>query len=185
MIVRAASFLFLLSVGPSAAFTCRGPSKGIGSVSTTCLLQPSAVSSIRVATTTSRRYRSSGARTTHPATSLNVDSSISLESSITPEGFGFSTPASRILDRAGRNNGYYKAKGSDIVTDVMEGITSGKADVAVVFDENDSSKVSGIFTETDYIKVCFFNSLLCIGLTMTQGIGAEPFIDDGVSSTKA
>lgn len=87
---------------------------------------------------------------------MNVDATMDIECSITPYGFGFSTPASRILEVANRDNGYCKAKASDIVADVMDGITSGKADVAVVFDEDDSSKVAGIFTETDYIKVCFF-----------------------------
>ena len=91
--------------------------------------------------------------------------------SITPEGFGFSSPISRILSESGKSSGggYYKASESDIVTDVMEGITKGRggaatvledaaaggvvADVALVFDDNDDKKVKGIFTETDYIKV--------------------------------
>jgi CBS domain-containing protein len=53
---------------------------------------------------------------------------------------------------ANRQNGFYKAMASDIVTDVMEGITEGQVDVALVFDDS-SSKLLGIFTETDYIKV--------------------------------
>jgi hypothetical protein len=146
MTVWAALVFLSLRGDVSSAFTSNCPSRLIGSL-------PTSTSAIRVTRTASTRYRSSGARTAHPASSLNVDASVDLESSITPEGFGFSTPASRVLELAGRNNGYYKAKGSDIVTDVMEGITSGKADVAVVFDEDDSSKVAGIFTETDYIKV--------------------------------
>jgi hypothetical protein len=72
-------------------------------------------------------------------------------SMITPEGYGFSSPASRILEAAGRNGGYYKAKASDTVTDVMDGITDGKVDAALVFDDNE--RLLGIFTETDYIKV--------------------------------
>ncbi|KAL3917605.1 MAG: hypothetical protein SGILL_004632 [Bacillariaceae sp.] len=69
---------------------------------------------------------------------------------ITPEGYGFSSPASRILEAAGRNGGYYKAMATDTVTDVMDGITNGKVDAALVFD--DSDRLLGIFTETDYIK---------------------------------
>ena len=73
--------------------------------------------------------------------------------SITPEGFGFSSPAGRVLTEANRNGGFYKAKASDLVTDVMEGITNGKMDAALVFDDTDNAKLLGIFTETDYIKV--------------------------------
>lgn len=71
---------------------------------------------------------------------------------ITPEGFGFSSSAERILKVAGRSSGFYRAKASDIVTDVMDGITDGELDVALVF-EDDSDELLGIFTETDYIKV--------------------------------
>jgi len=74
------------------------------------------------------------------------------DSSITPEGFGFSSSIDRVLKSADRSGGYYRASSSDIVTDVMEGITNGKADVALVFDDV-SNKLAGIFTETDYIKV--------------------------------
>lgn len=70
---------------------------------------------------------------------------------ITPEGFGFSSPVNRILDVASRSGGYYSAKTSNIVTDVMDEITSGSADVALVFEED--GKLAGIFTETDYIEV--------------------------------
>jgi hypothetical protein len=97
------------------------------------------------------------------STSLNVGAELDPEdvlpalatasTSITPEGFGFSTPASRVLAEAKRDGGYYMARASDIVTDVMEGITNGKMDAALVFDDADSQKLLGIFTETDYIKV--------------------------------
>ena len=70
---------------------------------------------------------------------------------ITPEGFGFSSPVNRILDVASRSGGYYSAKTSNIVTDVMDEITGGSADVALVFEED--GKLAGIFTETDYIEV--------------------------------
>lgn len=76
------------------------------------------------------------------------------ESIITPEGFGFSAPAQRVLANANRSSGYYRTNGDDLVINVMEAITSsenGQADVALVFDEQD--KLLGLFTETDYIKV--------------------------------
>ena len=75
------------------------------------------------------------------------------ENVITPEGYGFSSPVIRILDMAGRNGGYYSAKTFDIVTDVMDEITNGEADVALVFEEGENGKLEGIFTETDYILV--------------------------------
>ena len=77
------------------------------------------------------------------------------ENVITPEGFGFSSPVIRILDLASRNGGYYSAKASNIVTDVMDEITNGKADVALVFEDGENGELEGIFTETDYIEVCF------------------------------
>ena len=95
-------------------------------------------------------------RSQFSGTRLNVGANLDpeevfpLERSITPEGYGFSSSIERILKEAGRSNGYFKASGSDLVTDVMDGITAGDVDVALVFD--DSSKLLGIFTETDYIK---------------------------------
>jgi hypothetical protein len=83
---------------------------------------------------------------------------VSETSYITPEGFGFSSPARRILQESGRGLGYHRAAGSDTVMNVMDAITSastagGAADVALVFDDDDSEKLLGIFTETDYITV--------------------------------
>lgn len=83
---------------------------------------------------------------------IDPDELMGQECIITPEGFGFSSSVDRILKSSGRNGGYYRARASDIVTDVMEGITNGGADVALVFDD-ETDKLSGIFTETDYIKV--------------------------------
>lgn len=72
---------------------------------------------------------------------------------LTPEGFGFSSPASRILKQAGRKGGYYRASASQFVLDVIAAITDEKEqDVALVYDDNDV--LLGIFTEADYIKVC-------------------------------
>lgn len=71
---------------------------------------------------------------------------------ITPEGFGFSAPARRVLKEANRSTGFYKASGKELVIDVMDAITSGEGtDVALVYGEDD--KVMGLFTESDYIKV--------------------------------
>lgn len=71
---------------------------------------------------------------------------------ITPEGYGFASGVDRILKKSGRSNGFYRAQASDLVVDVMEGITTGNLDVALVF-EDASENLLGIFTETDYIKV--------------------------------
>jgi len=73
------------------------------------------------------------------------------ESLITPEGYGFSTPASRILAESQRGEGYYRASATESVLDVMAQISNGKQDVALVFDDK-SDKLLGLFTETDYIS---------------------------------
>ncbi|KAL3941516.1 MAG: hypothetical protein SGBAC_004134 [Bacillariaceae sp.] len=83
-------------------------------------------------------------------TQLHVADPFPLDRSITPEGYGFSSSIGRILKEADRGGGYYKAASTDIVADVMEGITDGHADAALVFDEE--SKLLGIFTESDYIR---------------------------------
>lgn len=74
---------------------------------------------------------------------------------LTPEGFGFSTPMSRILTLSKRASGYYKAGPEESVVDVMAAITEGTIDVALVFDKE---TLLGIFTESDYIRVsmCVF-----------------------------
>ncbi len=71
---------------------------------------------------------------------------------LTPEGYGFSSPAERIIENSkrGENGGYYKAKASDRVIDVMSAITEGEEDAALVYD---GSELLGIFTESDYVKV--------------------------------
>lgn len=78
------------------------------------------------------------------------------DSLITPDGYGFTTPASRILKVTGRSNvGFVKAKGSDSVIDVMQAITDGTNDVALVFEDHDPNTLLGLFTETDYIRVSY------------------------------
>lgn len=72
---------------------------------------------------------------------------------LTPEGYGFSSSVERILKTSKRNDGYYRAQGSDRVIDVMGGIANQDgADIALVFDD-EGGDLLGIFTETDYIKV--------------------------------
>jgi hypothetical protein len=75
------------------------------------------------------------------------------ECNITPEGFGFTTPTSRVLTEAKRGAGFHRAAASDLVIDVMEAITTGEQDVALVFDTQGTGKLLGLFTEMDYIKV--------------------------------
>jgi len=77
---------------------------------------------------------------------------LSQENLITPEGFGFSSSMERILELASRSDGYYSATASTVVTDVMEEITNGQADVALVFQDGGNSKLEGIFTESDYVE---------------------------------
>jgi len=81
----------------------------------------------------------------------DVDEFFGSQSILTPEGYGFASSGSRILECAGRGDGYYRSKGSDTVLDVMAGITGGSADAALVFDNN-SDDLLGLFTETDYIR---------------------------------
>ena len=71
---------------------------------------------------------------------------------ITPEGYGFTAPAKRIIKEANRaNNGFYKASSSDNIMSVIAAITGGSEyDAALVYDGNDAV---GLFTESDYIRV--------------------------------
>ena len=89
-------------------------------------------------------YRSS-------CTSLN-QASIGDQCLLTPEGFGFTSSAERILKETqkGESSGYAAVNGNDSVIDVMQTITSGEDDVALVYDGTD---LLGIFTESDYINV--------------------------------
>ena len=69
---------------------------------------------------------------------------------LTPEGYGFSTPAKRVLSSSNGEKSFYVANANDRIIDVMSGITEGDQDVALVYDGSD---LLGIFTETDYIEV--------------------------------
>ena len=111
---------------------------------------------------------------------------LSDECMITPEGFGFSAPARRILKEAKRSNGFYKANGKELVIDVMEAITAGlDKDVALVYGEND--QVEGLFTESDYIKVskfvvwvvsfCFRRPGNVLSLTQNAWFGSTSWLD--------
>jgi len=78
---------------------------------------------------------------------------ITKDNTLTPEGYGFTAPAKRIVTEASRaNKGYYRASSTESVANVIDTITSrGGYDVALVFDGDE--KMVGLFTETDYIKV--------------------------------
>jgi hypothetical protein len=90
------------------------------------------------------------------STSVDPEDVLPLASStMTPEGYGFSSPIHRILKLSSSRGQYYKASASDSVTEVMDGITNGviPSSAALVFSDDDDTRLVGIFTETDYIKV--------------------------------
>ena len=108
-----------------------------------------------IATTVTTSLSSSDSSTDYPPSEV-IAALSSKPISLTPEGYGFSSPIERIFKLANRQNGYYKAKGTDSVVDVMEGISNmgDKMDVALVFDQNEGKEnLLGIFTEGDYIRV--------------------------------
>ena len=86
----------------------------------------------------------------------------------TPEGYGFSSPMTRILSATDGNGGYYRALSSQTVTDVMGRISTSPEDVALVFDES-SDKFLGLFTATDYIKVRPFQMLTLSSTELPNG----------------
>ena len=98
-----------------------------------------------------------GRPTTRPLQSASnlsaTNGVVGQDSIITPEGFGFSAPARRILKEANRASGYYPSNSAELVINVMEAITTGEQDVALIYEDDDRQSVKGIFTETDYIKV--------------------------------
>ena len=95
----------------------------------------------------------SGRHTLLKSAASSSDQMFNSECLLTPDGFGFSSSAGRILDKAGRGQGYHRADATDRVIDVMAGIADGDGtDVALVF-EDGGDELLGIFTETDYIKV--------------------------------
>ena len=151
MVLHKALAVSLLASSADAFSSLSGSISHVGSKSTSFLQQPTPSSSVAK---TARAYGTALRSKLYVGAELNPDEVLPLdrETMITPEGFGFSSPVSRVLNMAGRQGGYYKARASEIVTDVMEGITNGQVDAALVFaDENDD--LVGIFTETDYIKV--------------------------------
>ncbi len=87
---------------------------------------------------------------------------------MTPEGYGFSATAERIITNAKRgNNGFYKAKSTDKVIDIMGGITSGTEDVALIYED---SELLGIFTESDYINVSIMLMLILMLMSMLMSM---------------
>jgi len=86
-----------------------------------------------------------------PSSSLKLAAE---ECLLTPEGFGFSTPAERVLKQSSKEeiSGYVKSLNTDSVINVMDLISDEEnPDVALVFDKSD--KLVGIFTERDYVEV--------------------------------
>ncbi|KAL7531287.1 hypothetical protein ACHAXR_007703 [Thalassiosira sp. AJA248-18] len=96
-------------------------------------------------------------------------------SKLTPEGYGFSSSIGRILDSRG-GLGYYKARDTDSVIDVMEGINSNDADhnldAALVFDESDV--LMGIFTDSDYILLATKRSVMAESEEESASFMASP-----------
>jgi hypothetical protein len=80
-------------------------------------------------------------------TALSINPTLNL----LPAGYGFSTTMDRVIGDV-VSGGYYKADVGESVIDVMEGILKdGNADVALVFE---GEELRGLFTDSDYIKVC-------------------------------
>ena len=73
---------------------------------------------------------------------------------LTPEGYGFSSTAERIIEMSskGETSGFVAVNANTRVIDVMGQITEGNEDVALVYDGSD---LLGIFTESDYIRVSY------------------------------
>ena len=92
------------------------------------------------------------ARSVSQPSSSACKASIADQCLLTPEGYGFSSTAERIIEQAkrGEAGGYVRVEADDRVIDVMAGITSGDEDVALVYE---NAKLLGIFTESDYINV--------------------------------
>ena len=99
---------------------------------------------------TSRPVRTLVPTTSRQPTRIASDAIVGEECIITPEGFGFSTPTKRVLKEANRNDGFYPAQASDQIIDVMQAITTGTEDVALVYE---GAQLLGLFTESDYIRV--------------------------------
>ena len=88
--------------------------------------------------------------TKRAASSSSATTLLSDECMITPDGYGFSASASRILAESARGDGYYRASSTETVLDVMAKVSDGVHDVALVFDEGNNTLL-GLFTESDYI----------------------------------
>jgi hypothetical protein len=118
--------------------------------------QRSTISSSYGTTTTSTSPSKDLLQQQSSSTSVDPDDVLPLaSSSMTPEGYGFSSPIHRILKLSTNRGQYHKALASDTVTEVLDGITNGAmpSNAALVFSDDDDKSLVGIFTETDYIKV--------------------------------
>ena len=88
-------------------------------------------------------------------------SSFSDQCLLTPEGYGFSSTAERIIEKSskGDTTGFVTVKADTRVIDVMTEITEGDEDVALVYD---GTELLGIFTESDYIDVSSTCYRICV-----------------------
>jgi len=125
-----------------------------------------------------RSYSSSSTSTSTSKTTTRLHQSTNYEDIgdqclLTPEGYGFSSTAERIVQQAkrGENGGYVTVKSDARVIDVMAGITNGQEDVALVYD---NAELLGIFTEFDYISVSlsfvFLMSCLCLFVNKVHSV---------------
>lgn len=94
---------------------------------------------------------------------------------LTPEGYGFTAPAKRIVTESSRAGaGYYRASSSQNVLEVVHEITKGDDyDVALIFDE-ETDKILGLFTESDYIKVSEVEECCVYRLVVMDAVLNQP-----------
>lgn len=107
-------------------------------------------------TTFSPRQTTSRLQVGEAVTEFDPQGLVSLKQAqmLTPEGYGFTAAAKRIVAEAGRRgNGYYRASSTQNIFEVIQAITDGEYDAALVFDEENNNKIVGLFTESDFIRV--------------------------------
>ena len=127
------------------------------SFSLTAAFAPSGITNIAHLSSNNLHYHTT--RITPPLSAASSDEVIDADIialstnptlNLTPEGYGFSSPIARVMKESG-STGYYRAKSSESVVDVMEKI--GKNEVALVFDEENDKELMGIFTDFDFIRL--------------------------------
>lgn len=145
-LITTAISVFILT---STATTAFSPSYGSRSSSFTTLPRTSSSTphrNLTPSTPTSLRILSEDIA----ESGISGNELFSAECLLTPEGYGFSSSAERILEQSKRGaSGYFKAAEDDKVVDIMEGITEGDVDIALIYGDD---SLMGIFTETDYVN---------------------------------